>query len=93
MAHAILFPEPEKGGRGKKTVQPVDSFSKQSLSNARAVLAYSPELARNVRDGRCPPAARRTRAAALIHRHRLARTGEPRPPAQLLQKDQLRKSG
>ena len=51
MAHALLFPEPEKGGRGKKTVQRLDSFSKQSLSNARAVLAFSPELGRQVHDG------------------------------------------
>ena len=51
MGHALLFPEPEQGGRGKKTVQPLNSFSKQSLSNARVVHSYSPELARRVCDG------------------------------------------
>jgi hypothetical protein len=51
MVYAMLFPEPEKGGRGKKTVQPLNSFSKALLSQARAVLAYSPVLAAKVRDG------------------------------------------
>jgi hypothetical protein len=55
MRLALLYPEPEKGGRGKKraagngteTLQ----FSKQRLSQARAVLAYSRPLALAVRDG------------------------------------------
>ena len=50
MGHALLFPEPEKGGRGK-TVRKPDGFSKQRLGDARTVLAYSRELALNVRDG------------------------------------------
>ena len=50
MGHALNFPEPEKGGRGK-TVRKADSFSKQRLSEARTVLAYSRELALKVRDG------------------------------------------
>ncbi len=47
MGHAMLFPEPERGGRGKRTVPRVDSFSKQTLSKARAVLAYSPGRSRS----------------------------------------------
>jgi hypothetical protein len=50
MGHAFLFPDPEKGGRGK-TVPKRDSFSKQRLSDARTVLAYSRDLALAVRDG------------------------------------------
>jgi hypothetical protein len=50
MGHALNFPEPEKGGRGK-TVRKPDSFSKQRLSEARTVLGYSRELAIAVRDG------------------------------------------
>jgi hypothetical protein len=44
MRLALLHPEPEKGGRGK-TVLKRDGFSKQRLSDARAVLAFSRELA------------------------------------------------
>jgi hypothetical protein len=52
MRLALLYPEPEKGGRGKhQTVRKPDSFSKQRLSEARSVLAYSRELALAVRDG------------------------------------------
>lgn len=50
MALALLYPEPEKGGRGK-TVLKRDGFSKQRLSDARTVRAYSHELALRVRDG------------------------------------------
>jgi hypothetical protein len=51
MAEAMLHPEPEKGGRGQKTVQPLDSFSKQSLSQARTVLRLRPGLAAEVLAG------------------------------------------
>jgi hypothetical protein len=51
MAYAILFPNPEKGGRGKKTLYPVKGFSAARLSQARAVLDYSEPLALEVRDG------------------------------------------
>ena len=44
MAVAFAYPEPEKGGRGKKTVQKLDSFSKQRLSDARQVLRHSRAL-------------------------------------------------
>ena len=57
MAVAMLSPEPEdaevrgrKGGRGKKAAinGEVSSVPHQRLSDARAVLAYSPELAQAV---------------------------------------------
>jgi hypothetical protein len=51
MAHAMLWPEPEKGGRGKKALT-IKGFTSGFLSQARAVLVYSPELAREVRDGK-----------------------------------------
>jgi hypothetical protein len=52
MAYAMLFPEPEKGGRIKKRVEVTSTaFSDKLLQQARAVLAYSPELAIEVRDG------------------------------------------
>jgi hypothetical protein len=47
--HAFLFPEPDKGGRGKKSVQRLNNFSKASLSNARIFLAHSQALATKVR--------------------------------------------
>lgn len=49
-ATLFLYPEPEKGGRGK-TVLKRDGFSKQRLSDARALYRYSRELALAVRDG------------------------------------------
>lgn len=59
MAYALLFPKPiapaesgARGGKGDKGVHPVDAFSKQLLSQARSILAFSRELAENVRDGR-----------------------------------------
>jgi ParB-like chromosome segregation protein Spo0J len=48
MGHALLFPDPEKG---KKGVQKLDNFSKQRLSQARAILGHSRALALAVRDG------------------------------------------
>jgi ParB/Sulfiredoxin domain len=52
MGHALLYPEPEKGGRGKKSANSKETlgFSAMRLSQARAVLAYSRELALKVRD-------------------------------------------
>jgi hypothetical protein len=46
MGVALLFPHPDKRGRGNK-----DGFSQTRLKLARAVLAYSRELALKVRDG------------------------------------------
>lgn len=51
MGHALLFPEAEKGGRGKKKVPETGGFSRQRLREARQVLAFSRELALKVRDG------------------------------------------
>jgi len=47
--HAMLYPEPGKGGRGKKNGSDTEQFSKVRLSYARAVLRH---LAEAVRDGR-----------------------------------------
>jgi hypothetical protein len=52
MALAWLYPEPEKGGRGKKgKASETDGFSSTRLKQARAVYRYSLELAERVRDG------------------------------------------
>ena len=58
MAIAMLSPEPEKGGRGKKGAisGKFSGVAHQRLSDARAVLAYSPELAEAVmRHGKKAP--------------------------------------
>jgi ParB-like chromosome segregation protein Spo0J len=45
MAVALLYPEPEKGGRGKlRNGSETGQFSKQRLSVARSVLAFSRPL-------------------------------------------------
>jgi hypothetical protein len=51
MAHAILYPQAEKGGRGKKKVPETGGFSRQRVSDARTVLKHSEKLALSVRDG------------------------------------------
>jgi hypothetical protein len=53
MGVALLYPEPEKGGRGKhgKNLSESEGFSPARLSQARAVLAHSRALAEAVRDG------------------------------------------
>ena len=49
MAVAMIRPEPEKGGRGKKLKgTEAVQFSKMRLSQARAILASSPETALDV---------------------------------------------
>jgi hypothetical protein len=52
MAVAMLYPQPEKGGRGKKkTVEDTSTlFSTKRLQQARIVLHHSAELAKAVRD-------------------------------------------
>jgi hypothetical protein len=46
MRLALLYPEPEKGGRGHKTkALETSGFSRQRLGQARAVVAFSRELA------------------------------------------------
>jgi ParB-like chromosome segregation protein Spo0J len=54
MATAMIYPEPEKGGRGKETVLKRDGFSKQRLSDARRVLRHRPTLAQQVLNGTEP---------------------------------------
>jgi hypothetical protein len=59
MQFAWLYPEPEKGGRGKKSgaIKSAETagFSSRRLNEARAVLAYSRELALAVGEiGRMP---------------------------------------
>lgn len=52
MGIAMLYPEPEKGGRGnKKKVGETPGFSDRRLYDARAVLRHSRELAEAVREG------------------------------------------
>jgi hypothetical protein len=53
MGHALLYPKAEHGGSRKKgsSSETKLGFSKVRLSEARAVLGYSPELAIKVRDG------------------------------------------
>jgi hypothetical protein len=51
MGHAMLFLEGKRTGRGNKVDHSLNDFGRTLLSQARAVLAFSPELARPVRDG------------------------------------------
>ncbi len=52
MAVAKIYPEPEKGGRGKKSSK-TEGFkvSAANISYARTVLQYAPDLAANVLTG------------------------------------------
>ena len=56
MALALIYPEPEHGGSRKKGSSKVSElgFSKQRLSQARSVLAYSRDLAMAVISGQEP---------------------------------------
>lgn len=55
MAVAMIYPTPEKGGRGKKgaaqKAEVISGFSDRLVQQARTVLAHTPELARQVLDG------------------------------------------
>jgi hypothetical protein len=52
MATAMIYPEPEKGGRGKKGNLPdTGGFSRQRLGVARTVLRHSRPLAEAVMAG------------------------------------------
>jgi hypothetical protein len=55
MAVAMIYPEPEKGGRGKK-LNPLISkeFNAGALSQARTVLKHTPECAKYVLSGNPP---------------------------------------
>lgn len=51
MAMALLYPEPDKPGRGNKgKARESTGFSQDRLRQARQVLRYSRELAEQVRD-------------------------------------------
>lgn len=50
MALAMIYPEPEKGGRGRKSTETV-GFSAQRLSYARTVLREAPNQAYRVLRG------------------------------------------
>ena len=51
MAWAMIYPEPEKGGRGKKSSVTEEFVSSALISNARAVLKHAPDLAAGVLAG------------------------------------------
>ena len=81
MARAMLHPTAETGRPAmSKKVEPFNDFDKAELSRARAVLAYSPEIAREVRDGVTPlkeasekvKAARERREITEAQQRRLA---------------------
>jgi ParB-like chromosome segregation protein Spo0J len=52
MAVAMIIPEPEKGGRGKKGSKSVGEFSGEWLRQARTVRTYLPETAKAVLAGK-----------------------------------------
>jgi hypothetical protein len=54
MAVAKLYPEPEKGGRGKKNSSFSEEFSAGKISEARTVLKWLPEIAEGVLRGAKP---------------------------------------
>jgi hypothetical protein len=53
MAHAMIYPEPEKGGRGKKSENSTETlgFSAMRLSQARTVLSHSRDVAMEILAG------------------------------------------
>lgn len=54
MATAMLYPEPQKGGRGNKGVSNSQDYDRSLVSRARTVLAYSRPLALAVLAGTKP---------------------------------------
>ncbi len=68
MAVARIYPEPEKGGRGKvsqaKTSAKIGGFSMDLVDKARTVLHYAPDLADNVLAGAGDDSARAGEARA-----------------------------
>jgi hypothetical protein len=70
MALAKIYPEAEKGGRGKNVASrkaaETSGFSARRLAQARSVLAYSPALAAEVLKGTS------TLDAALENRQKLS---------------------
>ena len=51
MAVAMIYPEPEKGGRGKKGLQVATVLDKSRLSQARTIVKASTDLAERVING------------------------------------------
>lgn len=83
MAVARLYPEPVKGGRGKKASVP-EGFSQGKISEARTVLRWIPELADRVLAGTTPldeayAEAQRLKKQADEEPPRLARLREQAP--------------
>ena len=54
MAVAMMFPEPEKGGRGKTNSLKIKEFNGGYVSQARAVISSAPELVESVLNGARP---------------------------------------
>jgi ParB/RepB/Spo0J family partition protein len=82
MAIAMVRP-PQKGGRSK-TVPEMEGFSKQRIADARAVLAYSREIAEAVMRGDKPlqaalAEARQSQGTVRNERARLAQLRDDRP--------------
>jgi hypothetical protein len=84
MAVARLYPEPEKGGRGKTNPIKNSEFSRQYVGYARTVLRWVPELADRVLAGTTPlndayAEAQRLKEQADAEPPRLARLREHAP--------------
>ena len=83
MTVARIYPEPEKGGRGK-TVRFPDGISKQRISEARVMLRFAPDVADNVLTGTTSldvayQIARQRKDAAATEEARLARLRDSNP--------------
>lgn len=52
---AKIYPEPEKGGRGKKKADNNYQVSRQYIDHARTISQYAPDLSKNVLNGSQPP--------------------------------------
>jgi hypothetical protein len=72
MVAACMYPDPEKGGRGKKvcSTQTFPGVDPARLSNARAVLSLAPDLVEDVKRGE-------TSLADAYKTARIARQGRP----------------
>jgi hypothetical protein len=51
MAVAKIYPEPQKGGRGKRNSSVTKEFSGARISMARSVLEFAPDLADSIMSG------------------------------------------
>ena len=85
MAVAKLYPEPEKGGRGKKNPSPNEGFIAGGyISQARTVLRWLPELADHVLAGTTPlnepegADVQREQSALTLHRKGVDNRHPPR---------------